>query len=180
MASLQDQLLKSGLISKQKSKQANTDKRRKAKQKKKKGAVQISDVQIAINKQKEQLKKQDLNKNQATQKELHARSEHGKLIQMIAQHCEKEYQGEIDYHFTFDAKVKRIAINSETQQRLTNGQLAICVLNDEFYLINKEAAEKLIDIDASVLVALHEKVDTSATEEDDPYAEFAVPDDLIW
>ena len=44
----------------------------------------------------------------------------------------------------------------------------------------KEAAEKLIAIDASVLVSLHEKVDISAVEEDDPYAEFAVPDDLIW
>ena len=180
MASLQDQLLKSGLISKQKSKQANTDKRRKAKQKKKKGTVEISDLQIAINAQKDQLKKQDLDRNQATQNDLHARSEHGKLIQMIAQHCEKEYQGDIEYHFTFDGKVERIAINSETQLRLTNGQLAICVLNEAFYLINKEAAEKLISIDESVLVSLHEKVDTSAVEEDDPYAEFAVPDDLIW
>ncbi|WP_022941365.1 DUF2058 domain-containing protein [Psychromonas hadalis] len=180
MASLQDQLMKSGLINKQKAKQAQTEKRRKAKQKKKKGTVEVSEVQVAINSQKEQLKQQDLDKNRATQEDLDARSAHGKLIQMIAQHCEKNYQGEIDYHFTYDKKVKRIAINDETQKSLINGRLAICVLNEEFYLINKEAAETLAAIDTSVLVALHDKVDVTAIDEDDPYAEFAVPDDLVW
>jgi len=180
MASLQDQLMKSGLINKQKAKQAQTDKRRKAKQKKKKGTVEISDVQVAINEQTEQQKNQDLEKNRAMQVELDARSAHGKLIQMIAQHCEKNYQGEIDYHFTYAQKVKRIAINDETQRNLIAGRLAICVLNDDFYLINKEAAAKLTEIDESVLVALHEKVDINAIDEDDPYAEFAIPDDLIW
>jgi uncharacterized protein len=180
MASLQDQLMKSGLINKQKAKQAQTDKRRKAKQKKKKGTVEISDVQVAINEQTEQQKNQDLEKNRAMQVELDARSAHGKLIQMIAQHCEKNYQGEIDYHFTYAQKVKRIAINDETQRNLIAGRLAICVLNDDFYLINKEAAAKLTEIDESVLVALHEKVDINAIDEDDPYAEFAIPDDLTW
>ena len=180
MASLQDQLLKSGLINKQKAKQAKTEKRRKTKQKKKKGTVEVSAVQVAINEQKAQQKQQDLEKNRETQAQLDARAAHGKLIQMIAQHCEKDYQGDIDYHFTFEKKVKRIAINEKTQQGLINGSLAICVLNDEFYLINKEAAARLSEIDASVLVALHEKAEASEVEEDDPYAEFAIPDDLIW
>lgn len=180
MASLQDQLMKSGLINKQKARQAQTDKRRKAKQKKKKGTVEVSDVQISINAQKEQQRLQDLENNKVTQADLDARSAHGKLIQMIAQHCEKNYQGEIDYHFTYQQKVKRIAINDETQQSLINGRLAICVLNEAFYLINKEATEKLAEIDESVLVALHEQVDVNAIDEDDPYAEFAVPDDLVW
>lgn len=180
MASLQEQLMKSGLIDKQKAKQAQTEKRRKAKQKKKKGVVEVSAIQQEINKQKEIQKQQDLQKNQQTQAELAKRAAHGKLIQMIAQHCEKDYQGEFDYHFTYQNKVKRIAINESTQQKLSVGTLAICALNEEFYLINKEAAAKLTEIDESVLVALHEKVETSDIEEDDPYAEFAIPDDLVW
>ena len=116
-----------------------------------------------------------------TQEELAMRAAHGKLIQMIAQHCEKDYQGELDYHFTYDNKVKRIAVNSEIQQGLIKGRFAICVLNDEFYLINKEAAEKLRLIDESVLVALHDQTEhKSRDDQDDPYAEFAVPDDLMW
>ena len=180
MTSLQDQLMKAGLINKQKAKQAQTEKRRKAKQKKKKGTVEISAVQAAVNEQKEQQKQQDIEKNKQTQAELDTRSAHGKLIQMIAQHCEKNYQGELDYHFTYDNKVKRIAINDKTQQKLSKGLLAICVLNEAFYLINKEAAAKLTEIDDSVLVALHEKTDIADIKEDDPYAEFAIPDDLIW
>ena len=179
MASLQDQLMKSGLINKQKAKQAQTEKRRKNKQKKKKGHVEESVLQQTINDHKELQKQQDLAKNRETQAQLDARAAHGKLIQMIAQHCEKNYQGELDYHFTYANKVKRIALNEETQRKLSVGLLAICVLNDEFYLINKEAANKLTEIDSSVLVALHEKVDISEAE-DDPYAEFAIPDDLIW
>jgi len=180
MASLQEQLMKSGLINKQKALQAQTDKRRKAKQKKKKGSVEVSEIQISINDQKQQHKQQDLEKNKKTQAELAVRAAHGKLIQMIAQHCEKNYQGEIDYHFTCDNKVKRIAVNSDTQKGLINGVLAICVLNDEFYLINKEAAAILAEIDPSVLVALHDKKEPLEASEDDPYADFAIPDDLIW
>ena len=180
MASLQEQLMNSGLINKQKAKQAQTEKRRKAKQKKKKGTQQVSELQVSLHQQKEQQKNQDLEKNRQQQADLDARAAHGKLIQMIAQHCEKNYQGELDYHFTYQNKVKRIAINNSTQQALINGALAICVLNDEFYLIHKDAAETLREIDSSVLVSLHEKIEASQLDEDDPYAEFAVPDDLIW
>ena len=125
-------------------------------------------------------RKQDLERNKAIQEQLAARAAHGKLIQMIAQHCEKNYQGEVDYHFTFANKVKRIAINEQTQLGLINGALAICVLNEEFYLINKEAASKLREIDDSVLVSLHDNVEISETEAEDPYAEFAIPDDIMW
>ena len=181
MASLQDQLMNSGLINKQKAKQAQTEKRRQAKQKKKKGSVAVSDVQKAIQEKAELQKQRDLENNQQTQQELAARAAHGKLIQMIAQHCEKDYQGELDYHFTYDNKVKRIAVTPKIQQGLIKGSFAICVLNDEFYLINKEAAEKLRAIDESVLVALHDQSQNEAqTDEDDPYAEFAIPDDLMW
>ena len=180
MASLQEQLMKSGLINKQKGQQAQTEKRRKAKQKKKKGTVEVSEVQISINEQKEQQKQKDIQTNRQNQAELDVRAAHGKLIQMIAQHCEKNYQGEIDYHFTYDNKVKRIAVNDTTQQGLIRGLLAICVLNEAFYLINKEAAAILTEIDPSVLVALHDKKEPLLAQEDDPYADFAIPDDLIW
>ena len=181
MASLQDQLMNSGLVNKQKAKQAQTEKRRKAKQKKKKGVVEVSDVQVTIQGNIESQKQKDLERNQQTQQALAIRAAHGKLIQMIAQHCEKNYQGELDYHFTYDNKVKRIAVNPQIQQGLINGHFAICVLNEEFYLINKEAAEKLQEIDASVLVALHDQSKkTTDDNEEDPYAEFAVPDDLMW
>jgi len=181
MASLQDQLMNSGLINKQKAKQAQTEKRRQAKQKKKKGTVIASDVQLAVQEKAEQQRQNDLAKNQATQEALAQRAAHGKLIQMIAQHCEKDYQGELDYHFTYDNKVKRIAVTAGIQQGLIKGRFAICVLNEAFYLINKEAAEKLRAIDESVLVALHDQTDSQAQDdEEDPYAEFAVPDDLMW
>lgn len=180
MASLQEQLMKSGLINKQKAQQAQTEKRRNAKQKKKKGTLEVSEIQISVQEQKELQRRQDLEKNRQAQAELNARAAHGKLIQMIAQHCEKNYQGEIDYHFTYDKKVKRIAVNEKTQQGLIRGLLAICVLNEAFYLINKEAAAILTEIDPSVLVALHDKEEPLQAKEDDPYADFAIPDDLIW
>lgn len=181
MASLQDQLMNSGLVNKQKAKQAQTEKRRQAKQKKKKGAVVVSDVQMAVQEKTDAQKQKDLAKNQKTQAELAERAAHGKLIQMIAQHCEKDYQGELDYHFTYDNKVKRISVNQTIQQGLIKGLFAICVLNEEFYLINKEAAEKLREIDESVLVALHDQSKVAPeSDQDDPYAEFAVPDDLMW
>jgi len=58
------------------------------------------------------------------------------------------------------------------------GRLVIVVLNGVAELVPRVIADKIAERDATLVV----RVNKSATvaEEDDPYAAFQIPDDLMW
>jgi len=62
---------------------------------------------------------------------------------------------------------------------LSKGQLAIVEINkDSFELVPKKAGEKIAQRDSSYIVKIdHTQVTLS---EDDPYADYQIPDDLVW
>lgn len=182
MSSLQDQLIKAGLSNKHKARQANSDKRKKNKQKRSGQSVEQSlqeKVQIEL-KQKQQQdkeKQQALAKAEATkreQKELYHR------IKQILMHRQVPVQdGEIAYNYTDGNTVKKFWVDEKTQQALVNGVLALCVLDEQTFVVTAETAEKLNTLDDSVVKVKNEKSE-DVIDEDDPYAEYQIPDDLMW
>jgi len=183
MASLQEQLLKAGLTTKQKARQANTDKRKKNKKKR-------SGVEIEASLQEKV--KQDLVKSQqektakdsalnAQQQQQRAEKELALRIQQILQHHQiKSSQGEVEYNYTFNNKVKKLYLDSITHRALVNGRLALCGQDDITYIVTSETADKLATLDESVLLLQNEKIDTEEIEADDPYADYQIPDDMMW
>jgi uncharacterized protein YaiL (DUF2058 family) len=60
---------------------------------------------------------------------------------------------------------------------ITSSKLVIVNCNGVFELVPKQIAEKIRQRNPSLVIDLTEEQPTS---EDDPYAEYKVPDDLIW
>lgn len=182
MASLQDQLLKAGLTTKQKAKQANTQKR-KAKKQKQSGAVVEATLQEQVkqNLAKQRAEKQikDAELNAIKKAELEKKEIANRIFQILQHHQVKGVDGELEYNYTFGNKIKKLFINDKTQKALANGRLALCGLNEITYLVTAETAEKVAQIDNNVVLMKNEKV-TQDIEQDDPYAEFQIPDDLMW
>ena len=183
MASLQDQLLKAGLATKQKARQANSDKRKKNKQKRSGVAVEVSlqeqvKKDLAISKQEKHAKDHALNeekKQQLEQKELKLR------IQQILQHHQiKHTLGETEFNYTFNNKIKKLYLDGVTHRALANGRLALCGQDDTTYIVTRETAEKLSTLDNSVLLLQNENTAPEEAEADDPYADYQIPDDLMW
>ncbi|REL34741.1 DUF2058 domain-containing protein [Thalassotalea euphylliae] len=182
MASLQDQLLKAGLTTKQKARQANSDKRKKNKQKRSGAQVEASmqeQVKQDIAKQKEQKLAKDAALNAEKQELLAAKELHQRILQILAHHQVKDIAGEVEYNYTFGTKVKKLLVNELTQKALVNGRLSICGLDDVTYVVTKETADKLATLDESVVLLSNDKVEESV-DEDDPYAAYQIPDDLMW
>ena len=179
MASLQDQLLKAGLANKQSAKQARSEKRKKNKAIRKNQAQADTSLQDKINAEKEQRAQQDLAKNQAIKAELDKKSELGKVKQMIEQLHIKEYEGELEYNYVYQNKVKKLLLNEINHNALVKGRLSICALEDVVYLMPSVAAEKIAKVDESYILLMNDN-EPVAAEEDDPYAEFQIPDDLMW
>ena len=183
MASLQDQLLKAGLTTKQKAKQANTEKRKTKKQKN--SGVKLQDslqeqVQKDLVKAKEEKIAKDAELNQQKKLALAEKEKINRIQQILQHHFIKRTEGELVYNYTFGTKVKKLFVNDTTQKALINGRLALCGLNDDTFIVTSETAEKIATIDNTVILLQNDKVDDDISHEDDPYAEFQIPDDLMW
>jgi len=183
MASLQDQLLKAGLTTKQKSRQANTDKRKKNKQQRS-GVVHEASLQeqvkkdLTISKQEKLVK--DLALNEDKKKQLADKEKHLRILQILQHHQIKNVNGDSEYNYTFSNAIKKLFVNSVTHRALVNGQLALCGLEEVTYIVTAETAGKLATLNESVILVQNDKIVTEDVDEDDPYADFQIPDDMVW
>ena len=93
-------------------------------------------------------------------------------------------KGEIPYSFVYRKKIKKMFIGETEKNLLTGGRLAIVttVVNNEgrrFELVPMEVARKIAERDAETVIELNDE-DTTSSTEDDPYADYKIPDDLTW
>lgn len=181
--SLQDQLLKAGLTTKQKTRQANSDKRKKKKQQRS-GVEHEATLQEQVKAKLAQDKKEKLEKdaelNAQMKKELEQKELTLRIKQILEHHHIKNCNGEAEYNFTMNKKIKKLFIDAVTHRALVNGRLALCGMDDTAYIVTAETAEKIATLDNSVVLLQNEKVVEEEIDEDDPYADYQIPDDLMW
>ncbi len=179
MASLQDQLLKAGLTNKKKVNVANSEKRKLVRQQKK-GLVEKTEDEIkqaVLKAEKEQAEHSRLLnkeiKEQADQKALQAQIR--QLITMNQIHTESDA---VNYQFSDNGKIKNIAVSHTQQKQLASGILGIATLDNTYIILHHQVLTKIAERDASAII-LQNSID-STSEEDDFYADYQIPDDLMW
>ena len=183
MASLQDQLLKAGLTTKQKTRQANADKRKKNKQQRsgvEHGASLQEQVKEDLVVSKATKLAKDIALNDEKKSELANKEQQLRIKQILEHHQLKGVKGDSEYNYTFDNKVKKLALNTMTHKALVNGRLALCGLNETTYLVTSETAEKVSSLDSRLILVQNDKIETLAVDDEDPYADYQIPDDLMW
>lgn len=183
MSSLQEQLLKAGLVDQKKLARAEQEKNRRSKtarkQRGKKGAQPDSTRQQAQAKKAQR----DRELNQKRQQEAQRKERAAQAKQLIDNNKQDRTKGELPYSFVYRSKVKKIHVTEAQRDQLVAGQLAIatCVTNEgrRFELVPRTVAEKINERDESCLVDLGEP-EKAEPAENDPYADYQIPDDLIW
>jgi uncharacterized protein YaiL (DUF2058 family) len=178
MASLQDQLLQAGIVDKKKAKQIKQEQRKEAKVRQK-GQVEVNeDKEQARRAQLEKAERdRQLNKQQVDKAEQ--RAIQAQVIQLIKMNRIDRGKGDIAYQFTDGSKIKKIYVTAQLQGDLVKGRLAIARLEGAYELLPAVAAEKIMQRDQQVIVMLN-KGATVEVDEDDPYADYQIPDDLMW
>ncbi|MGB1262647.1 MAG: DUF2058 domain-containing protein [Cognaticolwellia sp.] len=183
MASLQDQLLKAGLTTKQKARQANSDKRKKSKQKR--SGVQVGEtlqeqVKQDLAKAKEEKLARDNALNNDKKQALASKEQALRILQILQHHQVTKVNGEAEFNYTFNNKIKKLFVDAVTHKALVNGRLALCGVDDSTYIVTAETADKVASLDSTVILLQNTKVEDEVIAEDDPYAEFQIPDDMMW
>ena len=189
MASLKDQLLKAGLIDESKAAKAEREQRKqehqktaKAKKKAKKtGEQTVDEAKLLAEKtlQDQAERSRELNRLQREQAEHKAIQ--AQIRQLIEMNRINRKQGEIAYQFADGNKIKKMFVTELLQDQLAVGLIALVKLGEGYELVPRQVADKIAQRDpACVLVQNVSSRQQAEVAEDDPYADFQIPDDLMW
>jgi len=176
----QDQFLKAGVVTKQQVKKAQSASNKKKKENRSKKGKPVADenklkLQQAAKEKAEHDKSLNLRKQeQAKQKALSA-----EIDQLITKNLIKQSEDcEIVYNFEHRKKVNRIYVNADMKQRIIEGKLGIARIEGRYELIPRLIAEKIQQRNEKRVILF--EAEETVVDENDPYAEFQVPDDLVW
>jgi hypothetical protein len=176
--SLQEQLLKAGLVKEQRLKETRTDKRKTVKQTGKRGPQANDPARLAAEQARAEKATRDRELNRQRQEEAARRARENEIRQLIHTHRVVREGGDLAFNFQDGTTLKRLYVNRDQHARLVDGRLAV-VRQDAFYeLVPAEIAERIRDRDPRLILVHNQPA--KPPDGADPYAEFQVPDDLMW
>jgi uncharacterized protein YaiL (DUF2058 family) len=177
--SLQEQLLKSGLISAAKAKSINSDKRKQTQQQRKNKVEVLDEAKGLVQKAQAEKIEKDRALNQIRQQQEEQKQLAAQVKQMIElNRLPRDPEG-LAYNFTDDNKVKRLYVSETMRDQIAEGKLAIVRLGTSYEVVSAEVAKKIQSRDKALVIVFNEPNKTTDVA-DDPYAAYQVPDDLIW
>ena len=102
------------------------------------------------------------------------------IIQMITQHKIRDTDGDVAYQFIDDGKIKKQYINQQIYNALVAGSLVIARDHESYAFLPKALADRInAKLEGFIIVNTSEK-NEAVTDEEDPYAAYVIPDDLMW
>ena len=174
---LQEQMLKAGLVS--------SKKMAKVQRTAKKNRVQAREAREAVEENKKAQLERDKQLSEQQKQAVLAKEFRAQVKQLIEMNRITVAKGNITFNFTDGNLIKKIDVDKQTQTQLINGRLAIArlVINAkgdcDYAIIPAVVADKIAQRDADSIV-LNSALSQEEQDEDDPYADFKIPDDLMW
>ena len=178
--SLQEQLLKSGLVSNAKAKSIKSDKRKQEQQQRNNKVVVVDEAK--------ELAKQTLAEKAERDRELNLAKkqieEQKQLMAQVKQLIELNKQDRdtdgVAYNFTDLNKVKTLYVSEAMREAIIKGRLAVVKFGEAYEVVTTEVAKKIADRDATSVIVNYEQSTEKVVSKDDPYANYQIPDDLMW
>ena len=181
MVSLQEQLLKAGLVDKKKVKLVNQDKSKQKKIERRTGQESVNESrEAALEMQRKNAERaRELNaQRDAAAAEKAVKAQIAQLVEQNRQPRAKSGKGDIAYNFTHGSKIERIYVSEQVRQHLVAGRLVIVFLKGNYELVPKVIGEKIAERDPDSVIQV--KQASNEVDADDPYADFKIPDDFTW
>lgn len=175
--SLRDQLLNAGLVSEKQVKQA---KKHQHSQRVSAGkGKEVGEAKTAAAAAAAEKAERDRALNKQRQDAEARKAVAAQIRQIIEAHRVPSGGDDVAYNFTHNNVIKRIYVSVDVHKRIAAGTLVIVDAAGKFELVTPEAAEKIRLRDPSTVVVQNQPEPTHGAG-DDPYAQFKVPDDLMW
>ena len=172
--SLREQLLAAGLGSKKQAKQAEREQHQQRKDTGPALSAQAKAAQQALS--AKAARDAELNRKHREKAERKAKA--AEIRQLIEQNRVPRIESEEYFNFIDGKKIHRIGVNAEARERIQRGELAVVRYLGFHALVPSEIAVKIGERDEHAVVKLDLK--QGEVDENDPYKDHQVPDDLMW
>jgi uncharacterized protein YaiL (DUF2058 family) len=174
--SLQDQLKRAGLVTDKQLRKANKAIHRQE-VRVKQGIDEDVDRRAATDTIAEK-QARDRAKNREIQAAAEVRALQGQISQIINMNRQRQ-PGDVRYNFTEQNKVKTIYVSTLNKTQLNSGHLAIVKYASGYELVPEKVARKIRTRSEDIVLYLYDR-SAQTVDADDPYKDFAIPDDLDW
>ena len=173
-----DQFLKAGLVNKARLNEAKKSKNKQEKLKNKQKVEVVDEAAAAARQAAAEKAARDRELNRRQKEELERKAVHAQVRQLIEMNRLPRDDGEVGYNFQDGTAIRKIFVSEEVRDKLGRGLLAIVRFDDGYQVIPSVVAEKIMQRDESCIVS--HASSRLENGEDDPYADYKVPDDLMW
>jgi len=174
--SLRDQLLEAGLISKKQAQDAGKQQHQQRKQEpKKKSAPPPRPVESAAQAQK---RAQDQERSRQQQEKAEQKAKRAQIKQLVEQNKLPKVQGEDLYNFLDGRNIRRIPVDAAMRQRLGAGELFVVRSEGRYEVVPAETAARIRERDERAVMP--PPTAGQKPDDNDPYKDYVVPDDLVW
>ncbi|CAM4323553.1 DUF2058 domain-containing protein [Acinetobacter pragensis] len=173
---LQAQLLKAGLVDNKKAKKLS----KQAVHEQRTGQNNDAEMKAKIAQDQQQKQARDQVIEQEKKAVLHEKELKATIVQMISQHKIRETDGDAVYQFIDDSKIKKLYINQQIYNALVAGSLVIAKDKEGYAFLPKALADRINAKMEGFIIVNNSEQNEQSTDEEDPYAAYVIPDDLMW
>lgn len=178
--SLREQLLKAGLVTEKQAKQAERQQKRDQYQAPR-GKKQLrgpTPQQLAAQKAQAEKAARDTELNRKKQEKADRKARFAQVKQLVEQHQVARVETDDFYNFVDGTRIRRIAVTPALREKLVRGELAIVRNEGRYAFVPASTAAEIRErVERAVI---HHNIPKPVDDQDDPYKDFAVPDDLVW
>ena len=172
---LQAQLLKAGLVDNKKAKKLS----KQAVHEQRTGQSDEAAIKAKIAQDQQAKLEKDLALAATQKAALQEKELKAAIIQMIKQHKIGQTDGDLSYQF-IDGTIKKIYINQQIYNALVAGSLVIAKDVEGYAVLPKALADRIDAKMEGFILVNNSHQDADTTDEEDPYAAYVIPDDLMW
>lgn len=175
----QDQLLKTGLVSKKQVHKARLAKNQKSKQQHSKSENIVDENSLKVQQAAKQKVEHDRDLNRKKEEQARQKSISIEINQLITSNClARDENCEIAYNFEHNKKVRRIYISAEMKQQIIQGKLGIARIEGRYEIVPQNIADRICQRNKKRMVTFGDEQPDK--NEDYSSEKHQIPDDLTW
>lgn len=180
--SLADQFLQLGLADKKQVQKDKNEKRKNDKvNRKNRVETDVGESKQAV----EQARQAKVAKDRQLNLERQQKAQEKSLVAQVKQIIETTRihldDGDVKFNFAdrFDNKIKSLYVSAQIQVDLARGKLAIATFENRFFVVPQAVAAKIMERSTTSILFLADP-QAEQPDDDDPYKDYVIPDDLMW
>jgi uncharacterized protein YaiL (DUF2058 family) len=177
-STLREQLLKAGLVTEKQARASEQQQQRHQRPPPRHKPAPVPEQKRVAEQAQSVKATRDQQLNRQRQLNAEAKARAAEIRQLIEQHRLPKVESDDRFNFIAGSKLRFIAVDAALREGINNGTLFIVRFEGRSDVVPASAADRIRERDPRVVISVPPA--QTPVDENDPYKDFVVPDDLKW